>query len=98
MSVDEPTVALLSKHRADSAQSLSLLGRALTDDTWLFSAQPDLSKPRDPSSVTRRYSRLARGLGINTQLKQLRHYSASGVPLQAQARELLASVVGAGAR
>ncbi|MGH3707673.1 MAG: site-specific integrase [Pseudonocardiaceae bacterium] len=77
VSVDEPTVALLSKHKADSARSLSLLGLALTDGTWLFSAQPDLSNPRDPSSVTRRYSRLARRLGIDTQLKQLRHYSAT---------------------
>jgi integrase len=47
------------------------------DGTWLFSAQQDLSKPRDPSAVTRRYSRLASKLGIDTQLKQLRHYSAT---------------------
>jgi integrase len=40
-------------------------------------AKPDLSVPRDPSSLTRRYSRLVAELGITTQLKELRHYSAT---------------------
>jgi integrase len=49
----------------------------LADEKWLFSAKPDLSRPRDPSSVTRRYGRLAAKLGIETKLKELRHYSAT---------------------
>ena len=77
VSIDKPTVDLLRKHKEDCAQRLRLLGLPLSDGTWLFSAQPDLSKPRDPSSVTRRYSRLVSNLGINTQLKELRHYSAT---------------------
>jgi integrase len=77
VSIDEPTVELLRKHKADCTHRMFLLGLPLTDDTWLFSAQPDLTKPRDPSAVTRRYSRLAGKLGIDTQLKQLRHYSAT---------------------
>jgi integrase len=77
VSIDQPTVELLRKHRDDCVRQLLLLGLSLDDETWLFSAQPDLSKPRDPSAVTRRYSRLARRLGIDTQLKQLRHYSAT---------------------
>src|SRR5918998_150398 len=77
VSIDEPTVELLRKHKEDCTQRMFLLGLPLRGDTWLFSAQSDLSKPRDPSSVTRRYSRLVSKLGIDTQLKQLRHYSAT---------------------
>jgi integrase len=74
---DEPTAQLLRRHKDDCAARLSMLALAVADDTWLFSAKPDLSKPRDPSSVTRRYSRLAAKLGIDTKLKELRHYSAT---------------------
>lgn len=77
VSIDKPTVELLRKHKDDCTHRMFLLGLPLKDDTWLFSAQSDLSKPRDPSAVTRRYSRLASKLGIDTQLKQLRHYSAT---------------------
>ncbi|WP_249033864.1 tyrosine-type recombinase/integrase [Prauserella marina] len=77
VSVDEDTVTLLQQHRSASATQLRRLGVELTGQTWLFSAKPDLSQPRDPSSLTRRYSRLVAELGIDTQLKQLRHYSAT---------------------
>ncbi|MGH3697386.1 MAG: site-specific integrase [Pseudonocardiaceae bacterium] len=77
VAIDKPTAELLSRHKADCVRHLSLLGLTLADHTWLFSAQPDLSTPRDPSAVTRRYSRLANTLNIDTQLKQLRHYSAT---------------------
>jgi integrase len=77
VSIDQPTVALLREYTENCVQRMLLLGLPLGDKTWLFSAQPDFSKPRDPSAVTRRYSRLASKLGINTQLKELRHYSAT---------------------
>lgn len=54
-----------------------MFGLELTAETWLFSAKPDLSMPRDPSSLTRRYGRLVASLGIKTVLKELRHYSAT---------------------
>jgi hypothetical protein len=62
-----------------------------TGETWLSSAQPNLSRPRDPSSVTRRYSRLVTKLSIPTQLKDRRHYSATelltvGVDLRTRRR------------
>ncbi len=77
VSIDPPTVALLRAYRAECAARLRLLGLPLTGSTWLFSAKPDLSRPRDPSAVTRRYGRLAEKLGIDTLLKELRHYSAT---------------------
>ncbi|MGE3796010.1 MAG: tyrosine-type recombinase/integrase [Dehalococcoidia bacterium] len=77
VSIDAPTVELLRQHREDSAARLELLGLQLDGRTWLFSAKPDLSRPRDPASLTRRYGRLVAKLGIETLLKELRHYSAT---------------------
>lgn len=77
VSIDPPTVELLRQHRADCGKRLALLGLTVTDRTWLFSATPDMSCPRDPSSLTRRYARLVAKLDIDTGLKELRHYSAT---------------------
>jgi integrase len=48
----------------DAAVALTLLGR-------------ERDKPRDPSSVSRRHCRHLRRLGIDSELRQLRHYSAT---------------------
>lgn len=77
VSIDPPTVELLRQHRADCEARLAPLGLQVTDRTWVFSALPDMSQPRDPSSLTRRYSRLVAKLDIETGLKELRHYSAT---------------------
>lgn len=77
VSIDLPTVELLRQHRADCEARIAPLGLQVTDRTWVFSALPDMSQPRDPSSLTRRYGRLVAKLGIDTGLKELRHYSAT---------------------
>ena len=77
VSIDAPTVELLRQHREDCTARLALLGLVLTGRTWVFSATPDMSRPRDPASLTRRYGRLVAKLGVDTVLKELRHYSAT---------------------
>jgi integrase len=77
VSIDAPTVELLRRHRADCAARLALLGLPVIERTWLFSAEPDMSRPRDPASLTRRYGRLVAKLRVETTLKELRHYSAT---------------------
>ena len=77
VSIDEPTVELLKRHREDCVAQIALAGGVLTGRTWVFSAAPDMSRPRDPSALTRKYGRLVAKLGIDTTLKQLRHYSAT---------------------
>jgi integrase len=77
VSIDAPTIELLKQHREDCAARLVVLGVPLTGRTWAFSAAPDMSRPRDPASLTRRYGRLVAKLGIDTVLKELRHYSAT---------------------
>lgn len=77
VSLDSETVSLLRQRREAIAARLKKFGLAVTGKTWLFSAKPDMSMPRDPSSLTRRYSRLVQSLEITTSLKELRHYSAT---------------------
>ncbi|MEU4672533.1 tyrosine-type recombinase/integrase [Amycolatopsis sp. NPDC023774] len=77
VSLDPDTVRLLQQLKEETSKQLAALGISLTGQTWVFSARPDFSAPRDPSSLTRRYGRLAAKLGIKTQLKELRHYSAT---------------------
>lgn len=77
VSVDGETVTLLREYQAAVEERLTAFGLSVTGKTWLFSAKPDYSMPRDPSSLTRRYSRLVAELGIKTSLKELRHYSAT---------------------
>jgi integrase len=77
LSIDAATVVLLRKHKEDCATRLNMLGLEIEDKTWVFSAKLDFSQPREPSAVTRRYSRLVAKLKIKTMLKELRHYSAT---------------------
>jgi len=58
VSIDVPSVELLRQYRDECTARLALLGLELTGRTWLFSATPALSRPRDPSTLTRRYGRL----------------------------------------
>jgi integrase len=93
ISLDTPTVDLLRAYREDCAARLAILGLEVTGWTWVFSATSDMSRPRDPASLTRRYGRLVAKLGIDTALKELRHYSAtelltSGVDLRTVAGRL----------
>ena len=64
-------------HRDDCAARLALLGLPPYGTDVGVLGNPDLSRPRDPASLTRRYARLVAKLGIDTQLKELRHYSAT---------------------
>ncbi|OLT11292.1 hypothetical protein BJF78_27305 [Pseudonocardia sp. CNS-139] len=77
VAIDGPTVELLRRRQQDCAEQLAALSVPLTGRTWVFSARPDFGRPRDPSALTRRYSRLVAKLGIDTSLKELRHYSAT---------------------
>jgi integrase len=55
LSIDEVTVGLIRRHRESCEQFFAILGVPLTADLYVFSAVPDHSRPRDPSSMTRRY-------------------------------------------
>jgi integrase len=77
LGLDQATVDLLRARREACAATLALAGATVEPDHLIFSASPDLRRPRDPSSMTRRYKRLAEKLGIDSHLHALRHYSAT---------------------
>jgi integrase len=77
VSIDAATVELIKRHRAACEQMFAVLGLEIEDDQYVFSAEPDHTRPRDPSSMTRRYGRMVKELGIDTHLHELRHYSAT---------------------
>jgi integrase len=75
--LDPETIQLLGDHWnrcTDRAQQFNVI---LTKNSFVFSTEPDRRLPLKPSSVTQRYRRLVRKLGIDTHLHALRHYSAT---------------------
>jgi integrase len=49
-------------------------GTTLAADAYVFSHVPDGSKPIDPDGISHRFLRLARRLGVNCRLHDLRHF------------------------
>jgi len=47
------------------------------EDAFAFSPDPAGREPWNPGTVTHRYRRYARRVGIASSLKELRHYSAT---------------------
>lgn len=77
LSLDENTVEILNAHRDRCAERAAKLGGRLHGTAYVFSLSPDGSTPTRPNTITQRYGRLARRLGIDTHFHALRHYSAT---------------------
>jgi integrase len=77
IALDEDTVELLQLHRERAEERCAQLGVALKPDAFVFSGAADSSSFLIPDSVSQRYERLARRLGIKTVLHALRHYTAT---------------------
>jgi len=73
----EDSVALLDEHRARCQQRAEACGVRLAGDAYVFSFDPAGRLPMHPDSVTHRFSRLTRQLGLQTRLHDLRHYAAT---------------------
>jgi hypothetical protein len=56
------------------------LGVQVPDDAFAFSPDPAGRTPWNPDTMTHRYRRYARRVGIVSSLKELRHYSATQLP------------------
>jgi integrase len=50
VSIDSATVELVREHKAECERMLALAGEQLDLSMFVFSAAPDRSRPRDPSS------------------------------------------------
>ncbi|MEQ4205801.1 site-specific integrase [Actinopolymorpha sp. B17G11] len=75
--LDAETVEVLREHLQRCKARAAALEFDWSDDPYVFSLDPDNGTPLLPDSVTQRYERLAKRLGIETTLHKLRHYSAT---------------------
>ncbi|WP_436501824.1 GntR family transcriptional regulator [Actinokineospora sp. HUAS TT18] len=77
IALDLQTAAVLIAHWDACERQAALVDCVLTDNSLLFSATPDGETWIVPDSFTQRYARWVKALGIDTCLKNLRHYSAT---------------------
>ncbi|GAA0603741.1 site-specific integrase [Sporichthya brevicatena] len=78
VALDQNSIEQLQDLRARRQAACASIGVAWSRDSFVFSRAPDGSSPLTPSSVTQRYRKLARKLGLrSTRLHSLRHYSAT---------------------
>ncbi len=77
LSTDPATVEVLTDHYVRYVELCESLGTAPRLDAFVFSYRPEHDRPYDPSGVTHRYARMCAGLGIDSHLHALRHYSAA---------------------
>ena len=71
------TLDVLREHLARADNVAAQLGMEIGPDRYVFTLAPDASAPMNPDTVTRRYDRMAKRLGITTTFHRLRHYSAT---------------------
>jgi integrase len=74
VAVGAGTVELLRAHRLAQAKDALACGTTLAADAYAFSRSPDGSAPINPDSITHRFRRLARRLGVRCRLHDLRHF------------------------
>ncbi|MFC7342038.1 tyrosine-type recombinase/integrase [Saccharopolyspora griseoalba] len=77
VALDPVTVEVLTEHRERCEKRAVAIGLSLEREAFMFSQSPDAAEYQKPSSVTQRYERMVKRLGINTTLHKLRHYSAT---------------------
>jgi integrase len=74
VAVGGSTVELLRARRVAQAKDALACGTTLAADAYVFSHVADGSKPIDPDGISHRFLRLARRLGVNCRLHDLRHF------------------------
>ena len=74
VAIGASTVELLRARRIAQAKDALACGTTLAADAYVFSHAPDGSAPIDPDGISHRFLRLARRLGVNCRLHDLRHF------------------------
>ena len=88
MALDPGTLNVLEEQRRDALKRAAQSGAKLTDESFIFSREPDGLIPWIPGNVTRRFQSLRRALGYDSmRLHDLRHFTATrlmaaGVPVR----------------
>jgi hypothetical protein len=87
VAVGPAALELLRAHRVEQAKAALAAGVSLAPDAYVFSHQPDGSKPIRPDGVSHRFAKLAQRLGVRCRLHDLRqfmvtHLVAAGVDVR----------------
>jgi integrase len=77
VTLDAELVKVLLEHRQRCDERAHAVDTTVRRDGFVFSPVPDCSRQTSPDTVTQRYGRMARRLGLDTHLHCLRHYSAT---------------------
>ncbi len=77
IALDAETIAVLAEHLERCRARAGTGGMELVADGYVFSLVPDGREPLVPDSVTQRFRRLAKRVGVATHLHEFRHYSAT---------------------
>jgi integrase len=77
VSLDPLTCELFADWFDGRRHNAADLAVGLPRGAFAFSPEPDGSTPWNPDTMTHRYRRYARRIGITSSLKELRHYSAT---------------------
>lgn len=75
--LDVETDAVLDELEVSARSRADAIGLPFNPAGYMFSPLPDGSLPYDLNGVSKRYARLAKRLGINTSIKNMRHYNAT---------------------
>ena len=77
LSLDLLTCKLFQERFQRRRAEARALGVQVPEDAFAFSPNPAGREPWNPDTMTHRYRRYARRVGITSSLKELRHYSAT---------------------
>ena len=77
LSLDLLTCELFQERFQRRRAEAQALGVQVPEDAFAFSPDPAGREPWNPDTMTHRYRRYARRVGITSSLKELRHYSAT---------------------
>ena len=75
--LDPETAAVLREHLIRAEHQAAAIEAQLDPACYVFSGDPGSRTPLNPEGLTQRYKRMAASLGVDTTLKNLRHYSAT---------------------
>jgi integrase len=87
VALDAGTAAVLEQHRRAAERQAEAFGARLSPESFVFSFEPDSSRPWRPDLVTHRWARYRKRAGLDgVRLHDVRHFMAttmlrSGVPV-----------------